>query len=228
MVTITYLGHACFTMENGKHSIIVDPFLTGNPEAATQADKIKVDAILASHGHGDHLGDAVAIAKRLKVPIIAPYELAMYCQRQGTDVHPMHIGGSYQFPFGRVKLTQALHGSAVVGETIEYTGHPCGFIIQMGGKTVYYAGDTGLFGDMALLGKLHPLDVALLPIGDNFTMGISDAVEATKMLNPAVVIPIHYGAFPIIKQDPHQFEKEVSAKTSARCVVLRPGEKLEM
>ncbi|MBI5167241.1 MAG: metal-dependent hydrolase [candidate division NC10 bacterium] len=228
MVTLTYLGHSCFTMDNGKRSIIIDPFLTGNPEAATQADKVKVDAVLASHGHDDHLGDAVAIAKRLKVPVIAPYELACYCQRQGAEAHPMHIGGAYQFPFGWVKLTQALHGSAVVRESIEYTGHPCGFIIQMEGKHVYYAGDTGLFGDMALLGKLHSLDVALLPIGDNFTMGIADAVEATKMLNPAVVVPIHYGTFPVIKQDPQVFAREVSAKTSARCVILRPGEKLQV
>ena len=224
MPKLIYYGHSCASLEEGGKRVIIDPFLTGNPQAKTSAKDIKVDAVLVSHGHGDHLGDAVDIAKRCQAIIIAPYELAVYCERQGAAVHPMHIGGSYQFPFGRVKLTIAHHGSAFVGETTEYTGNPCGFLVTMGGKTVYHPGDTGLFYDMKLIGELNRIALALLPIGDNFTMGIDDAVKACEFLKPEVVVPMHYNTMDVIKQDPKEFEQK--AKKFAKVVVLEPGAEL--
>ena len=221
---IKSLGHACFTASDGEHTIIFDPFLTDNPEAAISPDEVEADAVLPSHGHSDHLGDAIPIANRLGVPIIAPYELAMYCQRHGAAVVPLHIGGGADFPFGRVKLTFATHGSAVISDDlIEYTGPPCGFLVTMSGQTVYYSGDTGLFGDMKLIGESVPIDVAILPIGDNFTMGITDAVKATELLQPGAVIPTHYSAFEPIQKDPSEFAQRVEA-LGIKCVVLAPGE----
>ncbi|MBI4550838.1 MAG: metal-dependent hydrolase [Candidatus Latescibacteria bacterium] len=223
MPTLTYLGHACLTLADGSHTLLFDPFLTGNPQASIPASDIHADYILLTHGHADHLGDAIPIARRCKATIITTYELAAYCERHGATVHGMGIGGSYAFPFGRVKVTQALHGSAIVGDRgIEYTGNPCGFLVHIGGKTIYNAGDTGLFGDMALIGRLYKPYAAILPIGDNYTMGIDDAVEAVKMLAPKLVIPIHYNTFPVIMQDPYVFVKKVGK--TPRCVVLKPGE----
>jgi len=217
---IKFHGHACFTVESGDKKVLIDPFLSGNPLARAKAEEIEADAILVSHGHGDHLGDALPIAKRTGALIIAPNELAVYCQNQGADVHPMHIGGAYQFDFGKVKLTPAWHGSAVIdGDNIIYTGTPCGFIITMDGKTVYHAGDTGLFGDMELIGRLYDIDVALLPIGDNFVMGIDDAVEAVKMLKPKITVPMHYNTFDLIKQDPEVFRKKLD-ELGYKCAVL--------
>lgn len=228
MIKLSALGHACFMLETGDHSIIFDPWLSGNPEATLSPDEVAVDAILASHGHSDHLGDAIEIATRLDVPVIGPYELCMYCQRNGAAVEPMHIGGGRRFEFGHVRLTLALHGSAVIHEDlIEYTGPACGFVITAGGHTVYYAGDTGLFGDMALIGEATDLDVAILPIGDNFTMGPDDAVRAAKMLGAETVVPMHYSAFDIIEQDPHAFADRLAAE-GIDCTVLEPGETMEL
>ena len=145
--------------------------------------------MILTHGHGDHLGDALDIAKANNATLIAPFELASYCGAKGATIHPMHIGGSFNFPFGKVKLTIAHHGSAIVdGENITYTGNPCGVLITIEGKTFYHSGDTGLFYDMKLIGEMNKIDLAVLPVGDNFTMGIDDAVKATEFLNPAKVI----------------------------------------
>lgn len=217
------LGHACFTVSDGKHTLIFDPFLEGNPEAVIGPDEVEVDAVLPSHGHSDHLGDAIPIAKRLGVPVVATYELAMHCQRHGAEVVPLHIGGGTDLPFGRVKLTFATHGSGIVGDDrIEYVGPPCGFLVTMSGQTVYYAGDTGLFGDMKLIGE-SGIDVAVLPIGDHFTMGIDDAVKAVDFLRPKAVVPTHYSAFDPIRKDPNEFAAKVAAM-GVRCVILLPGE----
>ena len=225
MPKLTYLSHDVFFIEEGTFRLIIDPFLTGNPKAQIEAKDVQVDYVLLTHGHGDHLGDGIDIAKANKATVIAPNELAVYCQNKGCTAHPMHIGGGYDFPFGRVKLTIAHHGSAadLGGEALTYLGNPCGFVLTLGDKNIYHAGDTGLFLDMQLIGELTPLDVALLPIGDNFTMGVDDAVRATQFLKPKLVIPMHYQTFDVIMTDPEEFRAKVEAAGfSAR--VLQVGE----
>ncbi len=224
MPKLTYLGHSAFLVEGTAGRIVIDPFLTGNPVAAARPEDIKVDFVLLTHGHGDHLGDAIEIAKANGATIVAPYELANYCADKGVEVHPMHIGGAHQFPFGRVKLTIAHHGSAAPDGT--YTGNPCGFLITMDGKTLYHPGDTGLFYDMKLIGEMNPIDLAVLPIGDNFTMGIDDAVKAVELLRPKLTIPMHYKTFEVIDVDPKVFVDKVEAQGSA-ARVLGFGESLQ-
>jgi len=193
---------------------------------------LKVDAVIVTHGHGDHLGDAIDIANRNNCPIIGVYELVTYCQSKGAKQgHPLHIGGSYNFPFGRVKLVPAWHGSGLLEKegTIVYTGNPAGVLLFIGDKTVYHAGDTGLFGDMKLIGDLHPIDLAFLPIGGNFTMDINDAVEATKLLRPKIVVPMHYGTFPVIEADPNEFAQKVrEVCPTAEVKILQPGESVTL
>lgn len=225
MLKATFMGHSCVSITDGNHNIIIDPFLTGNPQATIKAEDIKVDFILVTHGHSDHLGDAVDIAKRNKATIIAPNELAVYVQKQGAEAHNMHIGGAYEFPFGRVKLTIAHHGSAA-GDGLEYTGNPCGFLITMDGKTIYHAGDTGLFYDMKLIGEMNNIDLAFLPIGDNFTMGVTDAVKAVEFLNPKKVVPIHYKTWPVIDTEPTEFADKLKG-TKNEVVIIEPGKSLE-
>lgn len=225
MLKATFMGHSCVSITDGNHNIIIDPFLTGNPQATIKAEDIKVDFILVTHGHSDHLGDAVDIAKRNKATIIAPNELAVYVQKQGAEAHNMHIGGAYEFPFGRVKLTIAHHGSAA-GDGLEYTGNPCGFLISMDGKTIYHAGDTGLFYDMKLIGEMNEIDLAFLPIGDNFTMGVTDAIKAVEFLNPKKVVPIHYKTWPVIDTEPTEFADKLKG-TKNEVVIIEPGKSLE-
>jgi len=222
-VKLTYIGHSCFMFEGSK-KIIIDPFISGNPDAKIKPDEIDCDYILVTHGHADHLGDALYLSKNCKATIVAPYELAIYSQMQGAEnVHPMHIGGAFNFDENlRIKLTIAHHGSAVVGESITYTGNPAGMLIQLDGKTIYHAGDTGLFSDMKLIGQLDNIDLALLPIGGNFTMGPKDAAEAVKLLGCKEVIPMHYHAFDVIRQDPEQFKKYVG--DASRVTILSPGQ----
>lgn len=226
MVTITWLGHSAFSIEDGTHTILIDPFLTGNPKAAVRAEDVKADFIIVTHAHGDHLGDAVPISKRTGAMVISNYEIACHCQQEGAAAHPLHIGGGHEFPFGRVQLTQALHGSSFPDGS--YGGNPAGAVLKVGGKTLYHAGDTGLFGDMKLIGDRNALDLAILPIGDNFTMGIDDAVYAVQLLHPKAVVPIHYDTFDVIRQDPRSFRARVETETSARCQVLNPGESLTL
>lgn len=221
---ITYHGHSCFLIEGSKYSVIFDPFLKDNPLAKMNPKDVKADAILVSHGHFDHVGDAVEISKNNDATIVAPFELASYFQSKGAKSHPMNIGGAYNFPFGTVKLTIAHHGSAT--ET-GATGNPCGFILIMEGKVIYHTGDTGLFSDMKLIGELNTIDVALIPIGDNFTMGISDALKAVEFLKPKIAIPMHYNTFDMIKQDPMQFIEGLRG-SSARGILLTIGESISI
>lgn len=222
---ISFGGHSCFLLESGSHRIIIDPFLSCNPVAEWAVNEIDVQFILVTHGHADHLGDTLELAQRTGATVIAPYELALYCSGKGAKVHPMNVGGSWQFPFGRVKLTQALHGS-FIEEGLIYAGNPCGFLIFMDGKTIYHAGDTGLFGDMKLIGEYTPVDLALLPIGDNFVMGPEDAVLAAEFVKAKHVVPMHYNTFDMIKQDAAVFCQKLAG--IAGCTILQPGEYMEI
>ncbi len=209
MPKLSFLGHSAFLIEGSQGSIVIDPFLTDNPQAPIKREDLKVDHVLLTHGHGDHVGDGVEIAKACDATVIAPFELANYCVAQGAGAHPMHIGGAHQFPFGRVKLTIAHHGSSTADGS--YAGDPCGYLVTMDGKTLYHAGDTGLFLDMQLIGEMNSIDVALLPIGDNFTMGIDDAIKATELLKPGLTIPMHYNTFDVIAADPQDFVDKAKA-----------------
>ncbi len=222
----TFLGQSGFIIE-GSAKIIIDPFLTGNPVAKTDPKDVKGDLVLVSHGHFDHIADAVPIAKQSDATIVSVFELASYCERNGAKAHAMHIGGSHTFGAVKIKLLPAWHGSGFGDGPMEYLGNPCGFMISLDGKNIYHAGDTGLFGDMELIGRRHTIDLALLPIGDNFTMGPEDAVEAVKMLKPKLVIPMHYNTWPLIEQDPLKFKSEVEDATDSMVAVLAPGESLE-
>ncbi|AJD91755.1 metal-dependent hydrolase [Jeotgalibacillus malaysiensis] len=204
---ISYHGHSIIKIETNGKTILVDPFINGNEQTDLNADDQNPDVILLTHGHNDHVGDTVAIAKRSNALVVAPFELANYMEMQGLNTHPMHIGGAYEFDFGKVKFTQAFHGSSYTTEDnqIIYTGMPAGILFMAEGKTVYHAGDTALFGDMKLIGDRHPIDIAFLPIGDNFTMGPEDAAYAAELLQATHVVPIHYNTFPPIKQDPEKF-----------------------
>ena len=219
---LTWYGHATLGLETGGHKILVDPFLDGNPAASTTPDAVEPDFILISHGHGDHVGDAVAIAKRTGATVISVNEIAVWAGNQGLKSHGQHLGGGYNHPFGYLKLTLALHGSALPDGS--NGGNPCGFLLTTkDGEKIYLAQDTGLFGDMKLIGE-EGLDLAVVPIGDNFTMGPDDALRAVKMLQPKTVIPIHYNTWGLIAQDADAWAERVRSETNAKVVVLKPGE----
>lgn len=225
MLKLTYLSHSTFILDDGTNRLIIDPFITGNPTCPTKnVDDIKVNFVVLTHAHGDHLGDAFTIAKNNDALIIAVNELANYAAENGCKAHNMHIGGGYNFPFGRLKFTIAHHGSS--SPDGRYMGEPAGVVIKMGGKTVYHTGDTGLFLDMKLIGELDKIDIFLVPIGDNFTMGIDDAVKAVEFVNPELTIPMHYNTFPVIPADPFEFKKKVES-LGKKCRVMEFGETLE-
>ncbi|MFA6572079.1 MAG: metal-dependent hydrolase [Bacteroidota bacterium] len=225
MLTVKYLSHSCFLLDDGTNQVVIDPFISGNPNAVCGIKDIKVKFIVLTHAHGDHLGDAIAIAKQNDAQIIAVNELANYVSEKGCKAHNMHIGGSFAFPFGRVKFTIAHHGSA--SPDGRYMGEPAGVLITIGGKTVYHAGDTGLFLDMKLIGEMNKIDLFLVPIGDNFTMGINDAVKAVEFVNPELAVPMHFNTFPIIQVDPEEFKLKVE-KSGKKCRVMKYGEIIEL
>jgi L-ascorbate metabolism protein UlaG (beta-lactamase superfamily) len=220
---LIWYGHGTVGLELGGYKILVDPFLSGNPAASTTADAVPADFILISHGHGDHVGDAVAVAKRTGATVIANFEIANWCAAQGVEkTHAQHLGGGYTHPFGYVKLTLALHGSALPDGS--YGGNPCGFLITpASGKKIYLACDTGLFGDMQLLGD-EGIELATLPIGDNFTMGPADALRAVKLIRPGHVIPVHYNTWGLIAQDAEAWARQVQAETGTWAHVIKPGD----
>lgn len=222
MVDIQYFGHAAFLLNFNEVKVLIDPFLEGNPFSPVTKDEIEADYILVTHGHDDHLGDTLDIAKRTGAVIVSNFEIGEWLEGQGFNIHSQHVGGGHNYPFGYVKLTNALHGSSLPDGS--YGGCPCGFLItDNSGKRMYFAGDTGLFGDMRLIGE-EGLDFAALPIGDNYTMGPDDALRAVKLLNPCVVMPMHYDTFDVIRQDANAWAKRVMAETSAQVALLKPGD----
>ena len=202
---LRYFSHSSFQITtNEGHVILIDPFIDDNPTSPVKSAELNADFIVLTHAHGDHVGDAFKIAERTDPLFICVNELANYCIDKGFRAHNMHIGGAHLFDFGRLKFTIAHHGSMTPDNT--YGGEPAGVILTIDGKSVYHTGDTGLFYDMKLIGEMTPLDYMLLPIGDNFTMGITDAVKAVELANPKVAIPMHYNTFPVIAADPDEFQ----------------------
>ena len=223
MITFNYYGHSAFLLSyNEKPILLFDPFLNDNPWKKAKAEDINCEYILVTHAHGDHLGDAIEISKRTGATIISTAEVANHCTENGAHARAMHIGGKIEFPFGWVRVTQAFHGAGISG------GHACGFIVNFHGKVLYYAGDTGIFGDMKLLGEIEAIDWALLPIGNNFTMGPEDAGLAAKLLNAKNVIPLHYKTWPIIDQDPEKFKSDVEKKYQISVKVVLPGNQIQL
>lgn len=212
---VTYHGHSCFELEHHGTRLIIDPFLSGNPLAIRKPEDIKVDYILVTHGHGDHVGDTEKIAKQNDAMVIAPHELAVWLGGKGiSKVHGMGVGGGYSFEFGHVKMTLAYHGSGyeAKGNQIIYMGHPAGYLLTIDGKTIYHAGDTALFSDMKWINLNKPIDLALLPIGDNYTMGPEEALLAAEWLQAKQVVPMHFNTFPPIRQDGKTFVHAVQKK----------------
>ena len=220
--TLTWYGHATLALDTGGFRVLIDPFLDGNPSAPLSPDRVAADFILVSHGHGDHVGDSLAIAQRTGAMIISNFEIASWFEKQKVKTHPQHLGGGFNHPFGYLKLTLALHGSALPDGS--YGGNPAGFLLTtLDKQKVYIAGDTGLFGDMKLIGE-EGIDLAVLPIGDNFTMGPADALRAVKLLQPRHVVPVHYDTWGLIAQDANAWARQVADQTDAQVHVLKPGE----
>jgi len=223
---LTYLGHSAVLIEEGSFKGIIDPFITGNNLCQIKPDDlVRITHVFVTHGHGDHLGNAVEIAKRNNSLIVANYEICIYLNKFNVKTHSMHIGGRKSFDFGKVKMTNALHGSGISeGDKMIYGGNPCGFVIEINGKKIYHAGDTGLTYDMKLL-EMESVDVAFLPIGGNYTMDLCDAAIAADFIKPKKVVPIHYNTFDLIKADPNEFKKKVG---QTETVILESNQFIEI
>ncbi|HEY3945757.1 MAG TPA: metal-dependent hydrolase [Solirubrobacteraceae bacterium] len=218
---IRFLGHACFELSDGSDTVLIDPFLSGNPKAAIAADDAAATTILLTHGHGDHIGDTVSIAKRTGAPVVAIVELAGELEEEGVEVHDPNLGGTVRFDWGSVKLVPAWHTSTTPKGTVNT---PAGLVVNFQDTIVYHLGDTCLFSDLQLVGKRAPIDVALMCIGGHYTMDSTDAVEAARLVGASTVIPCHYNTFPAIETDAEAFKSDVESATRSDVVVLEPGE----
>ena len=219
---ITYYGHSAFGFVTDRGDrVLIDPYLSGNPACPIKPESLNADWIILTHAHGDHIGDAFKIADKDHTTFICVTELAKFITDKGYKTHGLQIGGAFRFPFGRMKLTLALHGSMTPDG--RYAGLAAGVVLSADGTTVYHCGDTGIFYDMKLIGKLDPIDYMLVPIGGNYTMDIVDAVKAVELARPRIAIPMHYNTFPIIKADPELFAQCVRT-LGLECRILKPGD----
>lgn len=224
--SLVWYGHSAFLVKVDKHRLLIDPYLSDNPLSTVKPDQIEVDFILVSHGHADHLGDTIDIALRTGATVISNAEICRWLREKKVKTHAQHIGGGFNHPFGYLKLTSAMHGSQLPDGA--YGGNPVGFLLTTPQRDrLYFAGDTGLFGDMKLIGE-EGLDVAILPIGDNYTMGPADALRAVKLLQPQLVIPIHYNTFELIQQDVKTWAERVEFETSSHVKIMEPGEEISI
>ncbi|WP_028611416.1 metal-dependent hydrolase [Paenibacillus harenae] len=227
---LIYHGHSCVQIVTGGKSLIIDPFLRGNERAVTRPEDIRTDAVLLTHAHADHISDADLIAKANDAPVIAIFELAAYMSWKEVKTIGMNMGGTVDLGFARAKMVQAFHSSGIVLESekqIIYGGMPAGFIIQAEGKTILHAGDTALFGDMKMLGERYAFDAAFIPIGDHYTMGPDDAVQAAEWYNAKLAVPVHYNTFPVIRQEAEAYVRQLQNK-GLNGQVLEPGQKLTL
>ena len=223
---LNWYSHACLLIETDDTKILVDPFITGNPLAPVKVKDLQANYIFVSHGHADHIGDTIEIAKNCNATVVANPEIVSWLQANGVEnIHPLQIGGAAQFPWGKVKMTYATHSSSLPDGS--YGGNPGGFIFYIEDKKIYHACDTGLFRDMTLVGD-EGIDLAYLPIGDLYTMGIDDSIKAINFVEPKKVVPIHYDTFDLIKQCPDSWKEKVKKYTDSEPVVLKPGESITL
>jgi L-ascorbate metabolism protein UlaG (beta-lactamase superfamily) len=227
-VKITWLGHSAFLFEAEK-KLLIDPFISGNPLAPCSSEELDPDIIAVTHGHRDHLGDTIEIGKRTGCRIISIHEVANYIKSKGVFAEGMDKGGTINVEGVTLTMTQALHSSSIDASGFSFDGGcPSGFVIGIGGHSIYHAGDTGVFGDMQLIGELYEPEIALLPIGGRFTMGIKEAVKAVELIQPRVAVPMHYNTFDVIRQDPEEFKRDVEAKVDTKIFIMKPGESINL
>lgn len=224
---VSYHGHSVVQVKTSTHTILIDPFITGNSLCDLDPETVEADVILLTHGHNDHVGDTMAIANRTGAQVVALNELAVYLGKKGLNAHGMNIGGAYNFDFGTVKYTKAYHSSSYEEEdgTVHYTGMPGGILLTINDKTIYHLGDTSLFSDLKMIGEMNDIDLAFIPIGDNFTMGPEDALIAADWIRAKYVVPVHYNTFPVIEQDAHKYVEKLK---TGKGLALTPGEKVNL
>lgn len=225
MTEIEYLGHSAFALRHEGQTVLIDPFIIGNPRSPPSAKGIEPTLILVSHAHGDHSGDAVELSKRYKCPILTTFEVGNMMAEMGAMIISAHIGGDFTFPFGTVKIFPALHSSSF--DDVHNVGMPCSFLIRIGGDVIFHAGDTALFGDMRLIGEEAPIDVAMLPVGGVFTMGVKDAVKAMRFLGAKRMVPMHYGTFGDIDIGEESIRKACEGAPFTLSL-LQPGERMKL
>ncbi|SDX87070.1 metal-dependent hydrolase [Paenibacillus sp. CF384] len=227
---IQFHGHACIQISTGDKSLVIDPFLSGNPVAVMKPEALKTDAILLTHAHQDHIQDAAPVAIANDAPIVAIVELATYMSWQGAKTIGMNMGGTVDLGFAKAKMVQAFHSSGIVDmetKQIMYAGMPAGYLVFVDGLTILHAGDTSLFSDMKLIGERHSIDIAFIPIGDHYTMGPGDALQAAAWYNAKLTIPIHHSTFPPIKQDAELFVRRLEEQ-GLKGKVMAPGDELTL